>query len=70
MLIFSLDQECLQFTYCAHSHAALRASLDRDTDLRVIGDYRLTGGRAAVREQGVTVRDSDRDGVDLLQQRT
>jgi hypothetical protein len=51
-------------------HAALRASLDRDTDLRVIEGYRLTGGRAAaVWEQGVTLWDSDPDVVDLLQQR-
>jgi hypothetical protein len=31
--------------------------------------YRLTGGRAAVWEQGVTLWDSGRDVVDLLQQR-
>jgi hypothetical protein len=43
---------------------------DRDTDLRVIEGYCLTGGRpAAVREQGVTLWDSDRYVVDLLQQR-
>jgi len=51
-------------------HAADRASLDRDADLRVSEGYRLTGGRpAAVWEQGVTLWDSGRDVVDLLQQR-
>ena len=50
--------------------AADRASLDRDADLRVIEGYRLPGGHpAAVREQGVTLWDGDRDVVDLLQQR-
>jgi len=52
------------------AHAADRASLDRDADPRVIEGYCLTGGRpAAVREQGVTLWDSDRYVVDLLQQR-
>ena len=49
-------------TGLASSFAALRASLDRDTDLRVIEGYRLTGGRAAaVWERGVTLWDGDRD---------
>jgi len=57
-------------TVVALMGAADRASLDRDADLRVIEGYRLPGGHpAAVREQGVTLWDGDRDVVDLLQQR-